>query len=156
MIDGFNVLITVESAIAGGACFIGRDGCLRDLASVHGSYRTVEETRIALAAIVRHTTACGASTVSFLLDRPVSNSGRVKTQLAEILDAHDAHWDIQLVDDTDGIVAAHPGPVATSDSWILDRATMWVPLANEVVIRSVEDPWIIDLYHGSPTRPGPP
>ena len=43
-IDGFNCLITIEAALAGAPIFRGRDGCLRDLASVHGSYRTVEET----------------------------------------------------------------------------------------------------------------
>ncbi len=145
VIDGFNVLITVESAIAGGACFIGRDGCLRDLASVHGSYRTVEETRHALEAIVRRTIACGVTRVRFLLDRPVSNSGRVKTALGEILEAHGAEWIIDLVDDTDRLVADHHGPVATSDSWILDRADSWLPLARAVVAAAVADPWIVDL-----------
>lgn len=154
VIDGFNVLITVESAMAGGVCFIGRDGCLRDLASVHGSYRTVEETRTALEAIVQRTITCGATRVRFLLDRPVSNSGRVKTALAEILEAHQAHWAIDLVDDADHRVAAHDGPVATSDSWILDRASNWVPLAHDVVAATVADPWIVDLSDSAHVPPG--
>ena len=43
-IDGYNLLITIEAALSGGLIFIGRDGCFRDLASIHGTYRKVEET----------------------------------------------------------------------------------------------------------------
>ena len=47
-IDGFNLILTLESALGGGIVLGGRDGCYRDLASVHGTYRRVEETRPAL------------------------------------------------------------------------------------------------------------
>ena len=47
-IDGYNLLITVESGLSGGLILIGRDGCYRDLASIHGTYRKVEETVPAL------------------------------------------------------------------------------------------------------------
>ena len=40
-VDGYNVLITVEAAMSGGVILKGRDGCFRDLASVHGTYRKV-------------------------------------------------------------------------------------------------------------------
>ena len=43
-IDGYNVLITIEAAMSGACVFKGRDGCLRDLASIHGTYRKVAET----------------------------------------------------------------------------------------------------------------
>ena len=51
LIDGYNVLTTVESALAHGLLLIGRDGCMRDLASMHGSWRKVDETAIADGAI---------------------------------------------------------------------------------------------------------
>ena len=40
-IDGYNILITIEAAMSGGVIFKGRDGCFRDLASIHGTYRKV-------------------------------------------------------------------------------------------------------------------
>src|SRR5262245_708567 len=43
-IDGFNVLTTIEAALAGGVLLRGRDGCTRDLASMHGTWRRVDET----------------------------------------------------------------------------------------------------------------
>src|SRR5690606_16499227 len=38
-VDGFNVLITVEAALSGGILLRCRDGCLRNMASLHGTYR---------------------------------------------------------------------------------------------------------------------
>src|SRR5205823_7732523 len=43
-IDGYNVLTSVEAALAGGVIIVGRDGCWRDMASMHGTWRRVEET----------------------------------------------------------------------------------------------------------------
>ena len=38
-IDGFNVVTTVEAALGGGVLLVGRDGAVRDMASMHGNYR---------------------------------------------------------------------------------------------------------------------
>ena len=58
-IDGYNLLITVEGALAGAPILVGRDGCLRDLAGIHGTYRRVAETQPALELIFRHVVAAG-------------------------------------------------------------------------------------------------
>ena len=54
-IDGFNLLITLETALGGGVVLRGRDGALRDLSSIHGTYRAVQETdraiRLAASAL---------------------------------------------------------------------------------------------------------
>src|SRR2546429_7739130 len=50
-VDGFNQLITIEAALSGGLVLRGHDGALRDLASVHGSYRTIIETQTALEGL---------------------------------------------------------------------------------------------------------
>ena len=42
-IDGYNVLTSIEAALSGGVVH-ARDGCYRDMASMHGSYRKVAET----------------------------------------------------------------------------------------------------------------
>ena len=52
-VDGYNVLTTVEAALSGGVLLAARDGALRDMASMHGSYRKVSETRTALELIAR-------------------------------------------------------------------------------------------------------
>ena len=77
-LDGFNVLTTVEAALSGGVVIVGRDGCYRDMASMHGSYRKVTETRPALMLIGEVLAELGTGECQWYLDQPVSNSGRLK------------------------------------------------------------------------------
>src|ERR1700752_2008189 len=77
VIDGLNLIITIEAALSGGVLIRGRDGCLRDLSSVHGSYRSVDETVQALQLIGEAINELKPKSVRWLLDRPVSNSGRL-------------------------------------------------------------------------------
>jgi len=84
LVDGFNVLITVEAALAGAVLLLGRDGCLRDLASMHGTWRTVEETAAAAAQIGAWLARHAVAGATWLLDRPVANSGRLAALLRGI------------------------------------------------------------------------
>jgi hypothetical protein len=143
-VDGFNLLITIETALSGGLLLIGRDGCYRDLASVWGSYRKIEETAAAIAIVCAHLSQAGVEKVRWYMDRPVSNSGRLKTLIGEAL-APDNQWQIELVDNPDPILAAYQGPVVSSDSWILDRCRTWVNLAAEIIDQAVPEAWKLDL-----------
>lgn len=144
-IDGYNVLISLETALSGGPIFSCRDGCCRDLASIHGTYRKVEETVPALTLIVDYVCEAGVARVDCYLDRPVSNSGRLKTLLAGIVENQRVDWNIELVDDPDRVLAAYDGAVATSDSWILDRCAAWTNLARGIIGADVPQAWIVDL-----------
>jgi len=146
-IDGYNVLITTESALSGGVILVGRDGCLRDLASLHGTYRRVEETVPALRLLINAVKRCGAAKVDFYLDRPVSNSGRLRVMIQSILEEGHASgdWRVCLVDRPDAALADYPGPVATSDSVILDRCAAWVNLTATIIHTHVPGAWKIDL-----------
>lgn len=132
-IDGYNVLITVESALSGGLILRGRDGCCRDLASLHSTYRRVEETDPALALIGAVVARLAPRSVTWYLDAPVSNSGRLKVQLLEIFEARAWTWDVQVVPNPDRVLVSLGGVVATSDSWILDQGVTWVNLAAHVI-----------------------
>ena len=140
-LDGFNLILTLESALGGGVVLGGRDGAYRDLASVHGTYRRVEETQPALLLAARWLGAWGIGPCLWLLDAPVSNSGR----LAAMIRATDPTWDAEVVPDPDPILA-RPGPVvATADSAILDRADAWVNLARALVAAGVPGAFVVDL-----------
>jgi hypothetical protein len=43
-LDGFNVLILLESLLSEAYIFQGLDGCFRDLSGVHGTYKRVQQT----------------------------------------------------------------------------------------------------------------
>ena len=84
IVDGFNLIITIEAALSGGPLLIGVDDCIRDLSSVHGSYRSVEETDRAILMIGEALQRLAPSSVWWLLDRPVSNSGRLAAKIADL------------------------------------------------------------------------
>ena len=68
----------------GGAVILhARDGCYRDMASVHGTYRKVQETLPAIAVVGAVASRWQVAACRWFLDRPVSNSGRLRAVLLE-------------------------------------------------------------------------
>ncbi|MCB9530014.1 MAG: DUF434 domain-containing protein [Myxococcales bacterium] len=147
-IDGFNLLTTVEAALAGGVVLRCRDGCHRDMASMHGSYRRVAETEPAARAVAAVLDRAGVARVTWYLDRPVSNSGRLAATLAAIAAERDRAWQVELVADPDPLLAVSADVVATADSGILDRCGRWVDLASAAVAHAAPAAWILDLAAG--------
>jgi len=145
-LDGYNVLTTVEAALSGGVILLARDGAVRDMASMHGSYRKVEETQPALELIGRTLAGLGASGVLWLLDRPVSNSGRLMKIIEELANQHGWMWQVELVHDPDADLIQSDAIVATADSGILDHCERWFNLARETVDRLVADAWVLRFW----------
>jgi hypothetical protein len=144
-IDGYNLLITVEAAMSGGVLLKGRDGCLRDLASIHGTYRKVTETIPAVCLIGQFLEKTGIAYAKWLLDSPVSNSGRLKTLIAELADGNKWNWEIELLTSPDFELARTDLTVATSDSAVLDRCKTWVNVARAIVEEKLPKAHLIDL-----------
>ena len=144
-IDGFNLLATIEAAIGGAPLLEGRDGCLRDVAGIHGSYRAVAETRPAIEAIGALLDKVGVADVLWLLDSPVSNSGRLGATLRQIAGARGWPWRVELLFNPDRALRETSAIVATADGPILDNAAHWANLARAVVEHSVPEPWIVSF-----------
>jgi len=143
MIDTYNVLITTEAALSGGYLFEGRDGCVRDLSSVHGNYRRVEETTRAIKLLGEAVRRLGVKEVHWYIDSPVSNSGRLKTWLADYAEEVAADWNIELVQNPDQVLVDHPEAVAvTSDAWILDNCGSWLNLVKQTFESVVGYKWV--------------
>jgi len=150
-IDGYNLLITIEAAMSGGVVFRGRDGCFRDLASIHGTYRKVSETIPAVDLIGRFIEEIGVNHAKWLLDSPVSNSGRLKTLIGQLARKSQWKWEIQLLPSPDAELAKTHLTVATSDSAVLDRCGSWVNVARAIIEEKLPNTSLVDL---SPTNKG--
>ena len=144
-IDGFNIITTVEAGLAGGVLLHARDRCLRDVASMHGSYRKVNETPQAVEMIGQTAATLGIASCRWYLDQPVSNSGRLKTLILQIAADHHWPWTVEVVPSPDACLKATPGPIATADSVILDHCQSWLNLAAETVARHIATPHIVDM-----------
>lgn len=144
-IDGFNVLTTVEAALGGAVVLLGRDRALRDLAGVHGTYRKVEETLPALRLLGESLARLGVGPCHWLLDRPVSNSGRLAVEIGRLAEERGWDWSVELVFNPDPVLAASQDVVVTADSAILDLCGGWLNLARNTVEAYVPGARIVDL-----------
>ncbi len=145
LIDGYNVLTSVEAALGGGVILKARDGCYRDMASMHGTYRKVAETIPALRLIGEFLASRRVDSCHWYLDSPVSNSGRLKTIMSEVATAEGWNWTIELVQNPDAILAESLQIIATADSAVIDRCQSWINLAREVIAGRIPDARVIDL-----------
>ena len=145
VVDGFNLIITTEAALGGGVVVRGRDGALRDLSGVHGSYRAVSETDGAVRLAGRALAALRPAAVEWLLDRPVSNSGRLAQKLREIFGEEGWRWTVEAVFNPDAEIIRSGGVAVTSDSSILDGAARWLNFNEHLLARRAPRPWIVDL-----------
>jgi len=144
-VDGYNALTTIEAALADGVILPGRDGTYRDLASMHGSYRKVSETVPALELLGKVLRGLKVSKTVWYLDRPVSNSGRLRGIMQQVATDHDWPWQIELVQDPDTLLADTDEIIATADSVVLDRCKAWFNLARETVERKVPKARVIAM-----------
>jgi hypothetical protein len=136
-LDGYNVLTTVEVALGGGVILSACDRTYRDIAGLHGTYRKVAETLPALELLGRMTAVYGIVTWIWYLDRPVSNSGRLKRIMADLAAERGWAWQVELVQNPDDVLAATAEIIVTADSVVLDRCRRWFNLTRAVIDQHV-------------------
>ena len=68
----------------------------------------------------------------FYLDAPVSNSGRLKTQIIETLQAFHYEIEVNVINDVDRVLEKLDN-VITSDAIILDKCKSWINLNADII-----------------------
>ena len=129
-IDGFNTVITLEVMLSHSLLLSSMDATIRDLAALRGTYRLISETTGAIHMMFRTLKNAEVGMVRILLDEPVSNSGRLKTLIAEIGETYPFELDIQILRDVDRVLYGKDN-VISSDSIILDHCKSWTNLGLE-------------------------
>ena len=142
-IDGFNLIILLEVALSGSPLILGRDGVLRDLAGLRGSYSIVDKTKRALNLIGQALGEIRPACATFYLDAPVSNSGR----LGQLILDEAPNWacpiDVKTVKNPDVALAVSAG-VVSGDSVILDECESWFNLGRWIIARWLPEAWVVD------------
>jgi hypothetical protein len=145
IVDGFNLIITMEAALSGGLLMICRDGCIRDLSSVHGSYRSVEETDEAIESIGELLATLRPASVAWVLDRPISNSGRLAKRIRDMARQKQWNWTVEVVFNPDAEISTSGRIVISSDSHVLDESTRWLNFSRFLIDNKLDQSWLIDL-----------
>lgn len=131
-IDGFNTIITLEVALSHSILLKCMDGTIRDLAGLRGSYRLIDKTQLAIKMIGEMLEEIKVGKAIFYLDAPVSNCGRLKEKILELLNEFSFDVQVENVENVDGILQTLDN-VITSDAIILDKCKSWINLNKKIL-----------------------
>lgn len=143
-IDGFNIIISLEIAFSRSTLFRCMDGTVRDLAGLHGTYRIIPQTDTAIKALF---TAFGELKIQkavIYLDKPVSNSGRLKKRIYDLGENTGTEFEVILEDQVDTLLKSKP-LIASADAIILDECAEWFNLVKYIIDTQIGDYPFVDI-----------
>jgi hypothetical protein len=142
-IDALNAVVIMETALSHSVLLRCMDGCIRDLSGLSGTYSIITVTEPAIDLIIKKLMSYGVSKGVFWIDSPVSNSGRLKSLIAERAEALGFPIDIQMVHDADYMLK-QLDHVISADSLVIEECKSWYNLYADLVA-DLDDPWIIEV-----------
>ncbi len=136
-IDGHNVLITIEAGLSGRPLVLADDGFVRDISGLSGSFKKTETTEKAIQFIISAIKQIKPRQTVFLLDAPISNSGKLAEEIRNRLKQENLSGDATAVKVPERILIGFPGVIATSDTAIIDRSKKVLDLAAYILIKKI-------------------
>ena len=131
-LDSFNTIISLEIAFSGSTLLLCMDGTVRDLAGLRGTYRLIDKTDSAIKAVRHVLEQEQVKEARFLIDAPVSNSGRLKARIAEAMSDSPVNAEFEVIPDVDKNLYGREN-VVTSDAVILDKCRSWFNLVRREI-----------------------
>jgi len=128
LVDGYNVLITVESICKKDydSLILCDDGIIRDLNAIFGKYKFSEYTKRALDNILSIISAYNPI-IKFFYDKQVSFSGKLANMTEELINSYKIEGDTVLSSNVDFDIVKMDNIknciVATSDSAVIDKVS---------------------------------
>ena len=108
------------------------DGTIRDLAGLRGTYKVIDKTLEALKVIKETFEDFKIGKAVFYLDAPVSNSGRLKEKIFEILGEADFEVEVQVINNVDSTLEKLDNVIST-DAIILNKCEGWINLNRYIM-----------------------
>ena len=139
LVDGYNVLITVESLYREeyDSIILCDDSVVRDLNAVFGKYRLSNVTERAINTILALISSYGPLYICFFFDSPVSFSGRLADLTKKIMEERNLRGNVCLSKTVDTEIIRlsklKNGIVATSDSVIIDKVDRVVDIPRRIL-----------------------
>jgi hypothetical protein len=143
-IDGLNLIITLEVALSETSLICCMDGTIRDLAGLRGTYRLIDKTDDAIRLIGEKLMDLRIEEAVFYLDAPVSNTGRLKQRIYDILGDYPYRVAVELVNNAD-VCLENMEHVITSDAIILNKCLGWINLAALITKEKIPQANCINL-----------
>jgi hypothetical protein len=144
-IDGLNLIITLEVALSESTLLKCMDETVRDLAGLRGTYRLIDKTDKAIILIGEKLDAMNVAEAVFYLDAPVSNTGRLKRRILDLLANYKCEVSVEVIDHVDKILKSR-SHVITTDSIILNECESWINFAAELIDADMSEVRMVNLY----------
>lgn len=144
LIDGLNIIITLETALSHSLVLRGDDGVLRDVAGLHGTYRIIDKTAKAIEQILQTLSNLDVRNATFILDKPVSNSGSLKQLILEISRNFNLKVVVELDMNPDQIFVDKEN-VISSDGPVILRSSSWFNLNSMIVRDMIPYTWVFNF-----------
>lgn len=143
-IDGLNQIITLEVALSFSTLILCMDGVIRDLAGLRGTYRIIDKTEEAIRLIGDKLSDMEIKEVLFYLDAPVSNTGRLKQRIQDILSDRTYTVTVELVNNAD-VLLQNRENVITGDAIILNQCLSWINLTPIILKENLPEINLVNL-----------
>ncbi len=134
-VDGYNVLITVESMLRKNPLILCDDGFIRDVSGIYGKHRFTSFTEHALLLIMRLLTEIQPSETRFFYDSQVSRSGELAALTRTFLAQFNLEGNAETAKQADNETLRFGGILSSSDAVLIERGDMLFDLAAEVARR---------------------
>jgi len=135
-VDGFNVLLTVNSELKGIPNYLCDDGLVRDVSEIH-SAATKENLSKPLDLTISALRDLEAGRVYFVFDRLISRSGELSKQVSEEMRVNSIAGESLTAESADFEVLRRGEIAASSDSIIIDKADRVFDLAAYVITKKI-------------------
>lgn len=143
-IDGFNTIITLEVALSDSLIIKSMDETIRDLAGLRGTYAVIDKTEIAIKLIGDFLLENKIEKTIFYLDKPISNSGRLKMKILERFKDTELQIEVENIDNVDSVLKSKEN-VITSDAIILDNCISWINLNKYIIEEKISNAKYVDF-----------
>jgi hypothetical protein len=137
-LDGHNVLITLECAARRLPLVAADDGFIRDVGEISRAFRVSPATDRVLTLVAAFLADHAAGPVEVFYDAPLSLSGELARRTREIFASRGIAVQAQAVPVPERELTTFPGPIATSDTALIDAHATVVDLAGEIIRRHKE------------------
>ena len=137
-IDGYNILITVESALSDRPLILSNDGFIRDISGVSGNFKKTEVTAEAIRLILNVLKEAKPRHTLFLFDAPISKSGLLAQEIRDKLRSEELSGDALAIRVPEKVLIGFEDIVATSDTAIIALSPRVLDLAGHIIRNRVK------------------
>ena len=128
LIDGFNVMNTVETMLRGDPLILCDDGVLRDFSEIHGKYKLTEKTHESLKLLLKALRELKVASAKILFESQISRSGEIAGYARRLLREMGLDGGAETAKNVDSQLQRSRHVIMTSDSAILLRCTKFYDL----------------------------